>query len=436
MRKKEMIAMLLAGGQGSRLGVLTQNKAKPAVSFGGKYRIIDFPMSNCINSGVDTVGVLTQYQPLLLNQHIGIGIPWDLDRRNGGVTILAPHVKGEQGEWYSGTANAIYQNFEFIFNYNPEYVLILSGDHVYKMDYSKMLDYHKKNRSDATIAVLEVPLSEASSFGIMNVKDGDAIYEFEEKPKEPKSNLASMGIYIFTWDVLRDMLTKDAARHDDSDFGKHIIPSMLEEGKALHAYRFHDYWKDVGTIESYWKANMELIRTLPEFNLYEDFWKIYTDADHQPPLYTAETAEVRTSLVSEGCDIAGAVLNSVLGPEVTVAEGAIIRDSIIMAGCGIGANTVIERCIIDENTTVGRDVFLGAGEAVDNAEKPHVYNSGITVLGEGTVIPGGVSIGKNCVVYGETLAADYEDMRLPSGGTIHGRAPRQSGDETERGEPV
>ena len=266
MKRNEMMAMLLAGGQGSRLGILTMDKAKPAVAFGGKYRIIDFPMSNCVNSGVDTVGVLTQYQPLTLNAHIGIGVPWDLDRVNGGVSILAPHMReGEIGSWYSGTANAIYQNIDYIDSCNPEYVLILSGDHIYKMDYAAMLKYHKENNADATIAVLEVPMEDASRFGIMNADENDKIYEFEEKPEHPKSNLASMGIYIFTWSNLRKALIEDEKIHPDSDFGKHIIPKMLGENQSLYAYRFKDYWKDVGTIESYWAANMELIKTLPEF---------------------------------------------------------------------------------------------------------------------------------------------------------------------------
>ena len=320
MRKKEMIAMLLAGGQGSRLGVLTRNVAKPAVTFGGKYRIIDFPLSNCINSGVDTVGVLTQYQPLRLNQHIGIGIPWDLDRKSGGVTILAPHVKGggDSGEWFMGTANAIYENLEYIESNNPEYVLLLSRDHIYKMDYSAMLDFHKEKNAAATIAVLEVGWDEASRFGIMNTKDDDQIYEFEEKPANPKSNLASMGIYIFTWSRLREALIEDSKIHPDSDFGNHIIPRMLEEGQTMYAYRFKGYWKDVGTIESYWQANMELIRTLPDFNLYEDFWKIYTNIDHQPPQYTGPDAKVKTSIVSDGCEVYGEVYDSILGPNVVV----------------------------------------------------------------------------------------------------------------------
>lgn len=308
MKRNEMMAMLLAGGQGSRLGILTMDKAKPAVAFGGKYRIIDFPMSNCVNSGVDTVGVLTQYQPLTLNAHIGIGVPWDLDRVNGGVSILAPHMReGEIGSWYSGTANAIYQNIDYIDSCNPEYVLILSGDHIYKMDYAAMLKYHKENNADATIAVLEVPMEDASRFGIMNADENDKIYEFEEKPEHPKSNLASMGIYIFTWSNLRKALIEDEKIHPDSDFGKHIIPKMLGENQSLYAYRFKDYWKDVGTIESYWAANMELIKTLPEFNLYEDFWKIYTKSDYQPPQYTGDNASIKTSIVSEGAQIYGSI---------------------------------------------------------------------------------------------------------------------------------
>lgn len=418
MRKKEMLAMLLAGGQGSRLGILTRNLAKPAVGFGGKYRIIDFPLSNCINSGIDTVGVLTQYRPLRLNQHIGIGIPWDLDRKTGGVTTLSPHVKGEEGAWYSGTANAIYQNIEYIDDADPEYVLILSGDHIYKMDYSKMLEFHKKNNCDATIAVLEVPIEEASRFGIMNTNEGDRIVEFEEKPKNPKSNLASMGIYIFTWDKLRQALIEDDKIHTDSDFGKHIIPRMLDEGQTLFAYRFKDYWKDVGTIESYWQANMELIATVPEFNLYEDFWKIYTNLEHQPPQYTGPNAQVHTSLISEGCEIYGSVFNSVIGPEVIIEEGAEVRDSIIMSHTTIGKETKIYRSIIDENCNIGDHVVMGEGDNIPNECKPQIYDTGITVVGEYTTVPSNVWIGKNCVLYGNTEYNHYANNRLESGKSI------------------
>ncbi len=419
MRKKEMMAMLLAGGQGSRLGVLTASKAKPAVAFGGKYRIIDFPMSNCVNSGIDTVGVLTQYRPLALNKHIGIGTPWDLDRKAGGASILAPYVKdGEKGEWYSGTADAIFQNIAYIDECNPKYVLILSGDHIYKMDYAAMLDYHKKNNCDVTIAVLEVTMEEASRFGIMNADENDKIYEFEEKPPEPKSNLASMGIYIFTWDVLRKALIEDSKIHPDSDFGKHIIPKMLNEGKTLYAYRFKDYWKDVGTIESYWQANMELIKTLPEFNLYEDFWKIYTNNDYQPPQYTGENASVKTSLISEGCLIYGTVENSVISKNVVIEEGAVIRDSIIMENCVIGANTVIDRCIIDQDTKIGANIKMGVGENIINEDKPKIYNTGITVIGSNTIVPDNLTIGKNCVILGETTSDMYPDNKLESGKSV------------------
>ena len=418
MRKKEMIAMLLAGGQGSRLGVLTATKAKPGLSFGGKYKIIDFPMSNCINSGVDTVGVLTQYQPLQLNQHIGIGIPWDLDRRSGGVTILAPHVKGNTGEWYSGTANAIFQNIDFIDGYNPDYVLILGTDHIYKMDYSKMLSFHKRNRADATIAVQEVPLDEASRMGIMNADENDKIFEFEEKPPRPKSNLASMGNYIFSWPVLRAALEDDHRLHPDSDFGKHIIPMLLNKNKRLFAYRFNEYWKDVGTVEAYWMANMDLIQTVPDFNLYEDFWKIYTDSDHQPPLYTGPYSDVNTSIVSEGCEILGRVYNSVIGPEVIIEEGAFVSASIIMGRCIIRKNATLNRCIVDSSCVIGEGVSIGEGDNIPNIDKPHIYDSGITVLGESTFVPPKVRVGKNCVIYGPTEISDYIDGYLPSGHSV------------------
>ena len=419
MVKKDIIAMLLAGGQGSRLGALTNNKAKPAVTFGGKYKIIDFPMSNCINSGIDTVGVLTQYQPLLLNKHIGIGIPWDLDRKSGGVTVLTPHVKdGELGEWYTGTANAIYQNMSYIESYNPKYILVLSGDHVYRMDYSKMLDFHEKNNCDASIAVLDVSYEEAKAFGTVITDENYKIYEFEEKPQDPKSTLVSMGIYIFTWAKLRGALIEDKKIHPDSDFGKHIIPTMLNENMNLYAYKFSSYWKDVGTIESYWNANMDLIQTVPEFNLYEDFWHIYTDSQHQSPSYAASTSDVRSSLISEGCEIYGSVYNSVISMGVIVEEGAVVRDSIIMKDCIISKNSLVERCIMDENSFIGENTKVGIGENVVNKINPKVYHSGITVIGENTVIPAWVTIGKNCVITGSTSLSDYINNTLESGESI------------------
>jgi glucose-1-phosphate adenylyltransferase len=418
LRKKEMIAMLLAGGQGSRLGVLTSNKAKPAVPFGGKYRIIDFPLSNCVNSGVDTVGVLTQYQPLQLNQHIGIGTPWDLDRRNGGVTILAPHMKTESGDWYKGTADAIYQNLDFIDQYNPEYVLVLGGDHIYKMEYDKMLAFHKQNNCDVSIAALTVPWEEASRFGVINIHDDNRIYEFEEKPPEPKSNFINMGIYIFKWDLLRDALERDSKIHPDSDFGMHVLPMMLNEGRRMFAYPFDGYWKDVGTIDSYLQANMDLIQTVPDFNLYENFNKIYTESDHQPPLYTGSTTEVKGSIVAEGCEILGRVYNSVLGPEVIIEEGAVVIDSILMSGCYVGKGTKIERCIIDTECTIGEGTTIGVGENIANIHRAKIYDTGITVIGEYSTIPDNVRIGKNCVIFGKTTPSDYQDGLLESGQSI------------------
>ena len=317
MIKKEMIAMLLAGGQGSRLGVLTAKVAKPAVAFGGKYRIIDFPLSNCINSGVDTVGVLTQYQPLRLNTHIGIGIPWDLDRNIGGVSVLPPYEKSTDTEWYTGTANAIYQNIEYMDSYNPDYVLILSGDHIYKMDYEVMLDYHKAKGAEVTLAAMPVPLEEAKRFGILITDEDRKISEFEEKPANPRSNLASMGIYIFNWKTLKEALIANASQ-PALDFGKHVIPYCHSNGAPCYAYEFNGYWKDVGTLNSYWEANMELIDIVPEFNLYEEYWKIYTKSDILPPQYISSDSEIEKCIIGEGSQIYGKIYNSVIGCGVTV----------------------------------------------------------------------------------------------------------------------
>ena len=417
MIKKEMIAMLLAGGQGSRLGVLTSKVAKPAVAFGGKYRIIDFPLSNCINSGVDTVGVLTQYQPLRLNTHIGIGIPWDLDRNIGGVTVLPPYEKSTNSEWYTGTANAIYQNLEYMESYNPEYVLILSGDHIYKMDYEVMLDFHKANNAEVTIAVMPVPIEEASRFGIMIADENHRITEFEEKPEHPRSNLASMGIYIFNWKTLKEALIA-MADQPALDFGKHVIPYCHEKGAPLYAYEFTGYWKDVGTLSSYWEANMELIDIVPEFNLYEEYWKIYTKSEIQPPDYIAADSVVERSIIGEGSDIYGEVYNSVIGCGVTIGKGTVIRDSIIMNQTQIGEGCEINKAIIAENVVVGNQVKLGVGEETENDTAPHIYNHGLVTIGEKSVIPDGISVGKNSVISGVTAAADYEDSQLASGKTL------------------
>ncbi len=417
MIKKEMIAMLLAGGQGSRLGVLTSKVAKPAVAFGGKYRIIDFPLSNCINSGVDTVGVLTQYQPLRLNTHIGIGIPWDLDRNIGGVTVLPPYEKSANSEWYTGTANAIYQNIDYMESFNPEYVLILSGDHIYKMDYEVMLDFHKEKGADVTIAVMPVPLEEASRFGIMITDENRKIIDFEEKPEKPRSNLASMGIYIFNWKTLKEALVNNA-QQPALDFGKHVIPYCHKEGSPLYAYEFNGYWKDVGTLHSYWQANMELIDIVPEFNLYEEYWKIYTKSDILPPQYVSTDSVVERSIVGEGSNIYGKVYNSVIGCGVTIGAGTVVRDSIIMNQTEIGAGCELNKAIIAENAVIGDSVAMGVGEEAENDSAPHIYNHGIVTVGEKSVIPKGVRIGKNTVIFGETEDADYPDHILASGRTL------------------
>lgn len=417
MVKKEMIAMLLAGGQGSRLGVLTAKVAKPAVAFGGKYKIIDFPLSNCINSGVDTVGVLTQYQPLRLNAHIGIGIPWDLDRNIGGVTVLPPYEKSKNTEWYTGTANAIYQNLDYMESYNPDYVLILSGDHIYKMDYEVMLDYHKANNADVTIAAMPVPIEEASRFGVVVTDDKHKITEFQEKPEHPKSNLASMGIYIFSWPVLKEALIK-LKDQPNCDFGMHVIPYIHDSGRPIYAYEYTGYWKDVGTLKSYWEANMELIDIVPEFNLYEEFWKIYTKNDALPPQYISGDAEVDRSIIGEGCDVRGKVLNSVISANVEIGENVEIQDSIIMQGCKIKDGAKLYNTIVAENVEIGENTEIGVGEYADSRLSEKIYNCELTVLGEGTVIPPDVKIGKNVAISGKTELSDYPDGCLSSGNYI------------------
>ncbi|WP_343210088.1 glucose-1-phosphate adenylyltransferase [Anaerolentibacter hominis] len=417
MIKKEMIAMLLAGGQGSRLGTLTAKIAKPAVAFGGKYRIIDFPLSNCINSGVDTVGVLTQYQPLRLNTHIGIGIPWDLDRNVGGVSILPPYERTDNSEWYTGTANAIYQNMEYMEYYNPEYVLILGGDHIYKMDYQLMLDFHKANNADITLATIPVPMDEASRFGVVITDDEKRILEFEEKPPKPRSNLASMGIYIFKWSILKEVLItlKD---QPGCDFGKHVIPYCHERGDRVFAYEYNGYWKDVGTLASYWEANMELIDLVPVFNLYEEYWKIYTKTEALPPQYIAPTASVKGTIVGDGCEIAGEVYDSVIGSGVEIGEGAVIRDSIIMNYAKIGAGAKIYKGIISENVEIGDNVEMGIGDSTPNVLRPDIYNNDLVTVGERSIIPSDVIIGKNTVISGETTLEDYPGKMLESGAAL------------------
>ena len=381
MNKKTCVAMLLAGGQGSRLGVLTKRVAKPAVPYGGKYRIIDFPLSNCTNSGIDTVGVLTQYQPLELNAYIGSGAPWDLDLSDGGVFVLPPYQRGKVGEWYRGTANAIYQNMAFVEQYNPDYVLILSGDHIYKMDYNAMLNAHIRHGADATIAVREVPWEEASRFGIMNTDSDDNIIEFEEKPKNPKSNKASMGVYIFTWEKLRAYLTADEEdKTSKNDFGKNIIPSMLRDKQRLCAYNFDGYWKDVGTIESLWEANMDLLSTPMPIDLHDKKWRIYSRTFGYAPHYVAEGAKVENSLITEGTEVYGNVEHSVLFSGVTVEAGAEVRDAVVMPGAVIKRGAVVHRAIIAEGAVVGSGCFVG--EDTGN----------IAVVGYNIELPAGVKV--------------------------------------------
>lgn len=391
LRKKQCVAMLLAGGQGSRLGILTKNMAKPAIPYGGKYRIIDFPLSNCTNSGIDVVGVLTQYQPLELNAYIGSGSPWDLDLLNGGVFVLPPFVKGKQGEWYRGTANAIYQNMAFIEQYSPEYVLILSGDHIYKMDYSRMLDFHIRTEAAATIAVREVPWEETNRFGIMDTDGEDRIVEFEEKPKNPKSNKASMGVYVFTWEKLRQHLLKDERDTKSfNDFGKNIIPAMLEGGEKLVAYSFDGYWKDVGTIESLWEANMDLLQMPMPMDLTDKKWRIYARSPGMPPHFVAKGASVKDCLVSEGCEVYGVVDHSVLFSGVTVEQGASVVDSVVMPGAVIQRGAMVRRAIIAEGAVIGPGCMVGESQG------------NIAVVGQGVNLPAGVRVPageqvENCV---------------------------------------
>lgn len=389
-RKKECIAMLLAGGQGSRLGVLTKNIAKPAVPYGGKYRIIDFPLSNCVNSGINTVGILTQYQPLELNDYIGNGSAWDLDRINGGVHMLSPYQQIKGMEWYKGTANAIYQNINFIDRYNPEYVAVLSGDHIYKMDYNKMLDYHKKNNAACTIAMLEVPWEEASRFGLMILNDDNSISEFEEKPKNPRSNKASMGVYIFTWSKLRQYLIDDENNPDSSnDFGKDVIPAMHKAGERMFAYLFDGYWKDVGTIDSLWEANLDLLNPRVDLDLSDNSWKIYSRTPTTPPQYIASSADVQNSMVSEGSRVFGEVDYSILFHDVTVEEGAKVRYSIVMPGAVIKKGADVEYSIIAENAVIEEGARVGSSpeEFSDRSEWGiAVVGAGVSV-GEGAQVP-------------------------------------------------
>lgn len=387
--KQTTVAMILAGGQGSRLGVLTRKLAKPAVPFGGKYRIIDFPLSNCVNSGIKAVGVLTQYQPLLLNEYVGNGQPWDLDGTYDGVTCLSPYQQMDGAHWYAGTANAIYRNINFIERYDPKYVVVLSGDHIYKMDYSKMIAHHKKNNAACTIAVIDVPLEDASRFGILNTNPDGSIYEFEEKPQNPKSTNASMGIYVFSWSKLRKYLEEDAANSDSSnDFGKDVLPAMLKAGERMFAYQFEGYWKDVGTIDSLWEANMDLLNPNTTLDLSGETEKIYSRNPSMPPHYIGENARIQNSLVSDGCDVDGSIEFSVLFPGVKIGTGAIVTDSILMPGAVVEDGAVVEYAIVSEKAVIKSNAHVGA--------RPEEYKDdeqwGIAVIGDG------ITVGEGCIV--------------------------------------
>lgn len=395
--------MLLAGGQGSRLGVLTKDLAKPAVPYGGKYRIIDFPLSNCVNSGIETVGVLTQYQPLVLNEYIGSGQPWDLDSMNAGVRVLPPYQRSRKSDWYKGTANAIYQNIQYIERYNPEYVVVLSGDHIYKMDYSKMLAFHKEKEADCTIAVIEVSLEEASRFGILNTNEDGSIYQFDEKPKVPKSKKASMGIYVFTWSKLRKYLEADEANPKSSnDFGKDVLPTMLNAGERMFAYPFEGYWKDVGTVESLWESNMDLLNPKIPLDLSEENWKIYSRNPVMPPNYIAKEAQVQNSLVAEGCNVYGEIDFAVLFAGVYIAPGAVVKDSIIMPGTRVEENAIVQYAIVSENAVIGKGAVVGARP--EDVEEKSEW--GIAVVGGGCVIAPGSCIPPKAMIDAETLAEE------------------------------
>ncbi|HEU23877.1 MAG TPA: glucose-1-phosphate adenylyltransferase [Mesoaciditoga lauensis] len=411
----EIVAMILAGGQGTRLGVLTENVVKPAVPFGGKYRIIDFTLSNCVNSSIYTVGVLTQYRPRVLSTHLGVGRDWDMDRKNGGLFILSPYAASTEGEWYKGTAHAVAQNIDFIDQFSPKYVLILSGDHVYSMDYNEMLDFHISKNADATISCIRVPLSEAHRFGTVITDNISKVKEFEEKPKNPRSQLASMGIYIFNWPLLREILIKDSKDESSShDFGKDIMPNLVSQ-RAIYAYEFEGYWRDVGTIDAFWEANIDLTRSMPALNLYDPNWRFYTHSAEMPPAFFGPNAKILNSLTSEGCIVNGTAESSVLFQGVTLGRGSYVKNSVIMTNVKIGENCFIENAIISENVVIGNDCQIGIGENVPNERYPNIYNSGISVIGECVIVGNNVKIGKNASIGNFLNMVEMNVKEVPGG---------------------
>lgn len=424
----ECVAMILAGGQGSRLGALTKTVAKPAVSFGGKYRIIDFALSNCAHSGIGTVGVLTQYQPLELNTYIAGGAPWGLDRSFGGVYVLPPYVRAEKGEWYKGTANAIYQNIGFIEQFEPKYVLILSGDHIYKMNYAKMLKAHKQSHATVTVAVMPVPMEEASRFGIMDIDEHGRICEFEEKPKQPKSNLASMGIYIFNWQTLKKYLIVDENNpRSSNDFGKNVIPQMLAMNEPMFAYSFSDYWRDVGTIQSLWEAHMDMLTEPPLLDIYDNTWPIYSRNPAKPPHFIEDGAVVKNCSITEGCHISGTVEHSIISEGVTIDKGAIVRDSIVMPKAKIGKGAIVEKTIVGPGCEIGQDVKIGVRELEDNPYKSDICTDDIVLLEGGIIIDQGVEIGKNSMVENDIVSENIIFDKKPQTHIQNGKTTANGG---------
>ena len=411
-----VVSLILAGGQGTRLGVITNEIAKPAVPFAGKYRMIDFTVSNCVNSGITKVGVVTQYMPHELMEHLGIGKPWDLDIKGGGLYILSPYLSRLTSSWYKGTADAVYQNMDFIRKYNPDFVLVLSGDHIYKMDYNELIDYHIEKGADCTIACMEVPYSEASRFGIMVTDPFEQIIEFQEKPAQPKGTLASLGIYVFSWEYLKRVLTEDAMDHEsENDFGKNIIPRAVSRHERLFAYNFEGYWRDVGTLTSYLDTNLEILGPLPPLDLHDKSWKIYTQSAELPPAYISENAKVIKSFISEGAEVYGEVENTVVFQGVIIEEGSTVKNSVLMDGCVIGKNTILQDVIVCEKVRIGSESRIGVGEFKESLIDKKVYNSNITVIGYNSVIPQGIIIGKNCVIDNYVTENDFSVKEVQSG---------------------